>query len=289
LQIILTAFEIDRTTISNCIKRRKPMGELSGRVAIVTGSSRGIGQGIAIAFAEAGASVVCAARTVDKLEETVATITEKGGKAIAVACDVREKADIEACVAKAIETFGGVDIVVNNAQTIQYVFINDSTDETMSDVLNSGPFAAYRFMKAAYPSMHARGGGVFVNVGSSAQHLAVTARYALYNSAKAGIEGLTRAASDEWKDEGIYTFMLHPSAETAMVMGMKAREPERYAAIVKNYPKGRMGDSYEDIGQPLVRLVANAERYTGKTIRMNSIGVGEVIEQITDVPFELPS
>jgi NAD(P)-dependent dehydrogenase (short-subunit alcohol dehydrogenase family) len=265
------------------------MGEVTGRVAIVTGSSRGIGQGIAVAFAEAGANVVCAARTVDKLNETVATITKKGGKAIAVACDVRDKTDIEACVAKSIATYGGVDIVVNNAQTVQYVFINDSSDETMSDVLNSGPFASYRFMKAAYPSMHARGGGVFVNVGSSAQHLPVTARYALYNAAKAGIEGLTRAASDEWKSEGIYTFMLHPMAETAMVLGMKAREPERYAALVAHYPKKRMGDPYEDIGVPLVSLVVHADRYTGKTIRMNSVGVGEITEVITDVPFELPA
>jgi NAD(P)-dependent dehydrogenase (short-subunit alcohol dehydrogenase family) len=264
------------------------MGDLSGKVAIVTGASQGIGKGIAIAFAEAGAAVTCAARNVEKLQETCAEIEAVGGRAIAVACDVRELADIQACVAKTVEAFGGVDVLVNNAQTIKYVFINDADDQTMQDTLHSGPLASYRFMRAAYPHMKARGGGVVVNVGSSAQHLPVTARYACYNAAKAGIEGLTRAASDEWKGEGIYTFMIHPAAETAMVLGMKAREPERYAAAVAHYPKGRMGDPLEDIGRPLVRLVVHAERFTGKTIRMNSNGVGDIVETIEDQPFEAP-
>jgi NAD(P)-dependent dehydrogenase (short-subunit alcohol dehydrogenase family) len=262
--------------------------DLSGKVAIVTGASQGIGKGVAIAFAEAGASVVCAARNIDKLNETCAAIAAVGGKSLPVACDVRRLEDIQACVAKAVEAFGGVDIVVNNAQTIQYVFINDAADQTMQDTLGSGPLASFRFMQAVYPLMKARGGGVIVNVGSSAQHLPVTARYACYNAAKAGIEGLTRAASDEWKGEGIYTFVLHPAAETAMVLGMKAREPERYAAAVAGYAKGRMGDPLEDIGGPLVRLVVHADRFTGKTIRMNSNGVGEITEVITDVPFEVP-
>ena len=262
------------------------MGELTGKVAIVTGSSRGIGQGVAIAFAEAGASVVCAARTVDKLEETCAAIAKAGGRAIAAPCDVRERGDIEACVARAVEAFGGVDIMINNAQTIRYVFLNDSTDEDMADVIGSGPVASYRFMKAVYPSMKGRGGGVIVNVSSGTMYLPNSSRYALYNAAKCGIDGLTRAASDEWKGEGIYSITLLPEAETAMILGMKAREPERYAKIVAGFPKGRMGDPLEDIGRPLVHFILNAERYTGKAIRMNSLGVTEKLVEVSDLPID---
>jgi NAD(P)-dependent dehydrogenase (short-subunit alcohol dehydrogenase family) len=264
------------------------MGDLSGRVAIVTGASRGIGQGVAIAFAEAGAAIVAAARTVDKLEETCARITAKGGKAIAVACDVMNPADIQTVVDRAVEAFGAVDIVINNAQTIEYLYLNDSSDKTMTDALQSGPFATFRFMRAAYPHLKARGGGVIVNVGSSAMHLANTSRYGPYNAAKAGIEALTRTASDEWGVDGIKTFMINPSAESVMTMNWKNREPEKYAAAIKNMPGGRLGDPLEDIGRPLVRLVANADRYSGKTLHMNAAGVGETIETITDKPFPLP-
>jgi len=264
------------------------MGQLSGKVIIVTGASQGLGQGMAIAFGEEGASVVCAARNLEKLQETCDAVRNAGGQAIAVACDVRKLEDIERCVAQAVDALGGIDVVVNNAQTIQYIYLNDATDQTMLDTLQSGPLASYRFMQAAYPHLEARGGGTVVNVGSPAQHLPVTARYACYNASKCGIEGLTRAASDEWKDRNIYTFMIYPTAETAMTLGMKTRDPERYAREVAAFPKGHFGDALEDIGRPMVRLIVNAKRFTGKTISINSRGVGEIVEVIKDVPFELP-
>jgi len=264
------------------------MGEMSRKVAIVTGASQGIGQGIAIALGEAGASVVCAARNVEKLLETCAAVEHAGGEAIAVACDVRKLEDVENCVAKAVEAFGAIDVVVNNAQTIQYVYLDDASDQTMLDTLHSGPLASYRFMQCARPYLKARGGGVIVNVGSPAQNLPVTARYACYNAAKCGIEALTRAASDEWKSDNIYTFMISPTAETAMTLAMKAREPERYAREVAAFPKGRYGDPLEDIGRPLVRLITHAERFTGKSISINSKGVGDIIKAVEEVPFALP-
>jgi NAD(P)-dependent dehydrogenase (short-subunit alcohol dehydrogenase family) len=258
------------------------MGRLSGKIAIVTGASRGIGRGTAIAFAEAGAKVVVAARTVAKVEEVCALIKAAGGEAVAVACDVQKASDIEACVAKTVEAFGGVDIVINNAQNIEYLYLMDSSDQTMANAMDSGPFATFRFMRAAYPHLKARGGGVIVNVGSDAMHLAITARYGPYNAAKAAIEALTRTASDEWGAEGIHSFMINPSAESVMTENWRNREPDKYAAAVKKMPGSRLGDPLEDIGRPLIGLVLDAERLSGKTLKINAGGITEVVETISE-------
>lgn len=262
------------------------MADLKGKVAIVTGASRGIGRGAAIAFAEAGASVIVAARSTDKLAELVAGIEATGGKAHAVACDVRRKEDIEACIAAAIDTYGRLDVLYNNAQTIEYLYLADCSDETMLDVIMSGPVATYRFMQAAYPHLK-KTGGVVVNTGSSSRYLPSTARYGPYNSAKAGIEALTRTAADEWKDEGVRVFMLNPEAESTMTLNWKAREPEKYAAAVANKPKGRMGHPVEDIGRPLVQLICDADTWNGKTLGISSGGIKNTIETITFEPVAL--
>jgi NAD(P)-dependent dehydrogenase (short-subunit alcohol dehydrogenase family) len=259
-------------------------GILSGKVAIVTGASQGIGRGIAVALAEAGASVVAAARNVTNLEATTELITAAGGHALAVGCDVCDPAEIASVVERTVEAFGGIDIVINNAQTIKYVYIMDSTDQDMEDAWRSGPFAAYHFMKLTYRYLKATG-GVVVNVGSSATLLPVTARYAIYNGVKRALEELARSAHHEWAEDGISAFTIHPSAESAMTINWKTRDPEKYAAAVAGMPGGRLGDPLDDIGRPLVELVADASLYSGKTIHMDASGVGETIEVVTHVPI----
>ena len=154
----------------------------------------------------------------------------------------------------------------------------------MTDAWESGPLATFRFMRLAHPHLQQRG-GVIVNVGSSATHLPITARYGPYNAAKRAIEALTRAAADEWAADGISVFMINPSAESAMTMNWKAREPEKYAAAVAVMPGGRLGDPELDIGRPLVGLVAGAARLSGMTVHMNAAGVGQTVETITEAPL----
>ncbi len=258
--------------------------EMAGKVAIVTGASRGIGRGASLAFAEAGAAVIVAARSTDKLTELVAEIEVMGGKAHAVACDVRSKDDIAACIKAAIDTYGRLDVLYNNAQTIEYLYLKDCSDETMLDVIMSGPIATYRFMQAAHPHLKATK-GVIINTGSSSRYLASGARYGPYNSAKAGIEALTRTAADEWAEDGIRVFMLNPEAESTMTMNWKAREPEKYAAAVANKPNQRMGHPLEDIGRPLVKMILDADHYNRKTLGISSAGVTDTIETISFEPM----
>ena len=135
------------------------MAELNGKVALVTGAGQGVGLGIAQALAQAGAAVALAGRTLEKVEAAAASIRENGGKAIALACDVKSAADLERIVANTVSTFGGLDILVNNAQEVPLGKLDDVSDEAFLAGFESGPLAAFRLMKLARPHLAARGGG----------------------------------------------------------------------------------------------------------------------------------
>jgi NAD(P)-dependent dehydrogenase (short-subunit alcohol dehydrogenase family) len=228
--------------------------------------------------------VVAAARNLANVEATRDAIVGPGGRAVAVRCDVQDPGQIEACVRQAVESFGGVDILVNNAQNISYKMIVDSSGQDMIDAWQSGPLAAFHFMKLAYPYMRTKG-GVIVNVGSSSTHLPDTSRYAIYNAVKTALEELARSAHHEWKNESISAFTIHPAAESTMTMNWKAREPDKYEAAVAAMPGGRLGDPLDDIGRPLVSLITDAPAYSGKTLHIDAAGVRETIKTIGEGPF----
>lgn len=186
------------------------MTEIEGKTAIITGASRGIGEATARHLAGLGANVVAVARSKDQLEALVADIEAAGGKALAIACDVADYGAVEQMCAAAIETFGGIDIIVNNAGLIDPIARIEESDPAgwgqVIDVNLKGPYHAIR---AALPAMLEKGSGVVVNISSGAATSALEG-WSHYCASKAALLSLTRCAHKELADNNIRIVGLSP-------------------------------------------------------------------------------
>ncbi len=246
------------------------MAQLLDKVALITGAGQGVGQGIAFAMAAAGATVIVTGRTLEKLEKTVAEIESRGGKALALACDVKSAEDLAAIVEKAVSSFGGLDILVNNAQEVPLGKLEDVSDEAFLAGFISGPLASHRLMKLARPHMLARGGGTIFNFVSSAMIRWDMATFGAYGAVKAATQVLTRAAAAEWGRDGIRVLNIAPHAESPGLKWWIENNAQEAQAFFKTIPLGRIGRLEEDIGQAVVALCAPEMGYlTGATIPLD--------------------
>ena len=250
-------------------------GEFDGKVIVVTGASRGIGKGLAIYLARQGASVVCAARTVEEttgefpgtIHATVDAIRAAGGTAAAIRCDIGEERDIEQLVAGTIAEFGRLDVLVNNAMTPTRAPLDDSTVEHWDDSMRVNVRSLYLFTQAVTPHMQRNGGGSIVNISSGAAAHEVSALmppgYVIYSVAKAALERFSSAAAPELRPLGITINALRPGAvqteHTAMEFG-----PE-FDWTGWSTP--------EDVGPPVAYLAAQIDTdFTGKVLDVSGFG-----------------
>jgi len=246
------------------------MTDLSGKVALITGAGQGIGQGVALAMASAGATVVVTGRTLSKVEQTAQLVAERGGTALPLACDVKSADDLAAAVEAAVSQFGGLDILVNNAQEVPLGKLDDVTDQAFTAGFVSGPLAAMRLMKLARPHMAARGGGTIFNFCSSAGIRWDMSGYGAYGAVKQAIRALTRAAAAEWGSEGIRVLTIAPHAASPGLMWWIENNPEEAEAFFRTIPLGRVGELEQDIGRALVALCGQDLAYlTGATIPLD--------------------
>jgi NAD(P)-dependent dehydrogenase (short-subunit alcohol dehydrogenase family) len=247
------------------------MALLDGKVAIVTGAGSGVGRGIAIALARNGAAVVVSSRTVSKCETAVAEIERAGGTAIAVECDVTRPEHVDRCVARALDAYGAIDILVNAADDprVDIPFL-ELTEEDMFASWRTGVMGTVRCTQACVPHMLERDDGAIVNVASGAGLLA-SVGMAAYSSAQEAIRSLTRTAATELGPQGIRVNVICPVASGSEALDRWVmRDPERLAAFVANTPLRRVGDPVDDVGEGVVFLCGPQSRYvTGTTLMLD--------------------
>jgi len=246
------------------------MGKLEGKVALITGAGQGIGQGIALALAKEGAVIAVAGRTESKLHTTCGLLADIGACGEAVVCDVSKKDDITDAVDRTVELFGGIDILVNNANDCKPGPLLSVLDEDFERSFATGPLATLRMMQASYPHMNSRGGGVIINMVTSAAVRWDASNYGAYGSIKEGMRSLTRAAACEWGKDNIRVLNVAPHAKTPALQWWMDKNPEEAAAFVAGIPLGRVGDPETDIGRAVVFLVSEDAGYlTGATIPLD--------------------
>lgn len=244
------------------------MTQFDQQVALVTGAGQGVGQGIAFALAEAGASVVLLGRTQSKLDATAQEIENRGGRALPLACDIKDPSSMASCVSQTVEQFGGLNILVNNAQEVPLGTLGDIDEDKFQAGWESGPLAVFRMMRLCRP--HLANGGRIVNLASSAARRWDVAGYGLYATVKEAVRQLTRTAACEWGAEGIRANCILPLAKSPGMEWWMQEYPEQVAAFAETVPLGYIGDCEADIGRFVVDLCGEGCRYiNGQSIAVD--------------------
>ncbi|HHX84585.1 MAG TPA: SDR family oxidoreductase [Actinomycetales bacterium] len=243
---------------------------LEGRIAVVTGAGQGVGRGIAIALARAGAGLFLVGRTAAKLDIVADELRAQGARAATLAVDIAGGDAADRIVAAVTEEFGGVDILVNNANVAFPVPLADSDDSFFRDCFEAGPRAALSLMRAVRPVMAGRGGGVIINLATSAAVRWDAAGYGVYSAIKEAQRALTRTAAHEWARDGIRALSVAPHAHSPGLDWWIENNPEEAEEFVAAIPAGRIGDPVEDVGVPVAWLCSDEARYlTGATIPLD--------------------
>jgi 3-oxoacyl-[acyl-carrier protein] reductase len=235
--------------------------DLKDRIALVTGASRGIGRGIALALAEAGCDVVVNYH--EHKDEGLATVEEimaLGRRSIAIGADVSKATAVTAMVERIIAAFGRVDILINNVGIAVTRNLDELTEEEFDHTMAVNLKSAFLCMQAVLPGMRARHWGRIVNISSGAARGSGVIG-AHYNASKAGLEGLTRGYAARLAKEGITVNAVAPSLiDTEMVRG-------RNDELALRIPMGRFGTTQE-VAQAVLMVAGNAYM-TGQTIQTN--------------------
>jgi NAD(P)-dependent dehydrogenase (short-subunit alcohol dehydrogenase family) len=241
------------------------MGRLDGMVAIVTGGGQGVGFGIAHAFADEGAKLVLTGRVKDKLEGKADILRQQGCDVVTVEGNVRERNAAKEAAAAALDAFGRIDIVVNNAQSMPtHVPLDQQTDEMLESVIESGLYGTIYFMQEAFEGLSKQGGSI-INMGSL-MGTQGSENSAAYAAAKEGIRGVSRVAARDWGKYGIKVNTICPGAKSENFMQFFEANPEELPKYENALALRRFAECYEDVGALAVYLASPECFITGQTL-----------------------
>jgi 2-deoxy-D-gluconate 3-dehydrogenase len=239
--------------------------KLDGEVGFVTGGNGGIGRGIALGLARAGADVVLAARDADKLESTRKEIEGLGRRCLALRCDVNQRADVTRALEAAREGLGPVSILVNNAGVARMSPPEKLSEADWDDVLDTNLKATFVCSQLAHPHMRERGRGKVINIGSE---------YAIFGSplvpsyaaSKGGVIQLTKSLAVAWARHRIQVNAIIPGWITTDMTAPVKEMGELYDAIVARTPSGRFGEPEELAGAAVFLASRASDFITGQSI-----------------------
>ena len=239
---------------------------LDGKVAIVTGAGRGIGEACALAFAEMGANVVCAARTQEQIEDTAEKARALGSRALAVPCDVQESDQLRSLVEQAHKEFSRIDILVNNAGGSPPKPMLETSERMFEKAFHFNVTTAFLLSQLVVPHMRDVGAGSIVNISSAAGRLAQSG-FAAYGTAKAALSFLTKNLGAELAPEVRVNAIAVGSVATSALLPFLAAETRQ--AMEQATPMRRLGE-VEDIATMALYLASPASSWvTGKLMEVD--------------------
>lgn len=236
--------------------------DLTDKIAIVTGANTGIGQGIALALAQAGASIAAVGRS--SMDETRALVEATGVQFHAIRADLATIAPTASIVEETLKTFGGLDILVNNAGIIRRNDAVDFTEEDWDAVIDTNLKSAFFLSQAAGKHMIASGQGKIINIASLLSFQGGI-RIPSYTASKSGLAGITRLLACEWAAKGVNVNAIAPGYFVTNNTTALREDQDRSSQILARIPAGRWGDP-SDIGGAAVFLASRASDYVHGTV-----------------------